>query len=804
MRLLLIDDSSAYHEEFDDLLARSGLPVSTLDRAATVEEGSRLLLAGLHDAYVVDYRLPGDDGLTLIQRARAAGVTTPMILLTGFDSPEVDVAAQEAGANDYLAKGSFSPEALARSIRYATSNAAAIRRATEAERRFRMAQEVANIGTWDWTLRTDSFVWSPIHLGLFGLAADTAGPIHLATWLDLIHPDDRDNVHAAIIAVVAGRSTLDVTYRVLRPSPDDPSKAAALRWISSQGQTQVGKDRAPLRVIGVSFDVTERQNALLALRAGRDRALSGLRLSEARFRSYFESNLDCQFYVTRKPDGQFCYENVNPAGLAHAGLPLSAMIDRAPEDVLGPEVGRAMNDRLRQVAATGEAVSFETTLDMGSGSVTYDAIYIPVWDDTGTLIGVLGSARDITERRKMERAVQLSQRMETLGQLAGGVAHDFNNLLQDLTSCLDALSDEVTSAEGRTLIREGKDSIKRGSSLTGRLLAFSRQQVMTTEIVDLNAVVRDLSDVLARTLDAGTRVGHCLADGLWPVAADRAQVELALLNLGINARDAMPKGGTLTISTLNESISGPQPDDLAPGQYAALSVTDTGTGMRPDVLARALEPFFTTKEVGKGTGLGLSMIYGTLKQLGGGIRIASRLGEGTCVTLYLPRVMTEREADPKRKPDPLRSRAAVAATLLLVAKAPDTQATVEAYAGGLGHKVIVAADATEACRFIEAGQAVDAIVIEAQLGGVTSPGPIELVRRRRPGLPALLISPIGGDAHGDRCDAALQKPLARDAFAAALGAVLERPRSSPVSGSARGTTAIRSDRTRRSDPRPAP
>ena len=275
--------------------------------------------------------------------------------------------------------------------------------------------------------------------------------------------------------------------------------------------------------------------------------------------------------------------------------------------------------------------------------------------------------------------------MEALGQLAGGVAHDFNNLLTGILGCFELLGKQVTSERGRHFVEQGIRAVERSKALTARLLAFSRQQPLTTQPVDVNASLEEITEMLVRTLGPDVRIGKMLASDVWTANTDRNQIELAILNLGINARDAMPLGGSLTISTRNLTFT-TACGDIAPGDYVAIMVTDTGSGMTQEVLARVLEPFFTTKETGKGTGLGLSMVAGVVKQLGGGIQITSEVGKGTSVTLFLPRA--EAEAEAATLAGSVFSIAP--ARLLLVEDDPDTVSVFTAYASEANHTVLVA------------------------------------------------------------------------------------------------------------------
>ncbi len=686
MRILLIDDSTAYHEEFVQLMTDSGVQYSAIDRAQDGTEGARMMACDAHDIYFVDYRLPADNGLTLVEAARKSGVVKPIIVLTGYDHQAVDLAAERAGANDYLSKGEFTPQALSRAIRYAIRNAAEVRTAREMESRFRLAQEAAEIGTWDWDVRNGTVTWSPRLYEMFGVTPTVPGPDLYAVSLDCVHPDDRDDAQAAAAAALEGLAPLKSLFRILRPTPDGQPE---IRWISCSGDVVRDPGGRPLRMIGLNIDVTEQQRILARAQASRDAAVAGKFASEERFRTYFDTAPDSMFHMRVEPDGRFVYETLNPAGLAAAGLTLDQIRGQTPEEMLGAVKGLQMTDALRQVYTTGQPCRYEPTGDMLEGAVTYDATYLPLRNPEGEITGILGVARDITERRRLEASLHQAQKMEALGQLAGGVAHDFNNVLTGMLGCFELLGRQSgTSERAQRLIDQGLRAGERAKALTARLLAFSRKEPMETKLIDMNASIEEMTEMMSHSLGSDIRISKRLSTDLWPAIADRNQIELAIMNLSINARDAMPLGGDMTIESRNETIVQPNDAGLAAGDYVAIAISDTGTGMPPEVLKRVLEPFFTTKDSGHGTGLGLSMVYGVVKQLGGDVHIISEPGKGTCVTLYLRRAHPDAPIATSTEPQ----TALAPFTILLVDDDPSTQAMVAAFGAEPGHTVITSED----------------------------------------------------------------------------------------------------------------
>jgi PAS domain S-box-containing protein len=357
------------------------------------------------------------------------------------------------------------------------------------------------------------------------------------------------------------------------------------------------------------------------------------------------------------------------------------------------------------------------------------------------VLHVISSGRDVTALRDAESRLHQAQKMDAVGQLTGGVAHDFNNLLTVIIGALD-LDPERIPAEMRPAIDQALRAAERGAALTHRLLAFSRQQMLVTRSVDFNRLIGDMDELLRRTLGEHVEIELKLAGDLWPALADSGQVENSLLNLAINARDAMPEGGKLTIETTNVHLDEDYASsnaEVTPGDYVQMAVTDTGTGMPPDVLAHVFEPFFTTKEVGKGTGLGLSMIYGFAKQSGGHAKIYSEVGHGTTVRLYLPRLANES----------LRSDSAAVATprkgggetILVVEDNPDVRRLVLRQLRDLGYEVIEAANGPQALKILDDGATIDLLFTDVVMpGGMTGRQLAEAAKTRRPNLKTLFTS----------------------------------------------------------------
>ncbi|HSU05782.1 MAG TPA: response regulator, partial [Acetobacteraceae bacterium] len=347
---------------------------------------------------------------------------------------------------------------------------------------------------------------------------------------------------------------------------------------------------------------------------------------------------------------------------------------------------------------------------------------------------------EMEERERVEGALRQAQRSEAIGQLTGGVAHDFNNLLSIVMGNIDLL-ERTLPHEERTMGRLAtmRAAAERGATLTSQLLAFSRRQPLMPRVADLNALINGLRDLVQSAVGSRVALHLRLQHELPPGMIDPAQIELVILNLAINARDAMPQGGILTIETESVEVDQVQRDELAVGSYVVLTVRDTGNGMSDQVKAKAFEPFFTTKEAGRGSGLGLSQVYGVARQLGGGVRIESQTGAGTAVHVYLP------HADPNalRLPDrPRREPTAPvsAACVLVVDDDHAVRATTAALLAALGYGVMEAGSGTDALVVLEEEQPIHVLLTDVVMPGMTGP---ELARRARqqfPNLPVVFIS----------------------------------------------------------------
>jgi PAS domain S-box-containing protein len=436
-------------------------------------------------------------------------------------------------------------------------------------------------------------------------------------------------------------------------------------------------------------------------------------------------------------DAQGRFVRLNAAKAESMGRSVAESLGRREQEFLPSEAAEALT-RIEAEALHGRGSAEAVEEERQEGETRWFAVSrVPVIRQDAPAF-LVTMEHEITERRNLEARLRQADKMQALGTMAGGVAHDFNNLLTAILGNLQlALRTAPEGSRQQRQLRNAIAAAERGSGLTQRLLSFSRQRDLDLRPVDANQLVQGMEDLLSRTLGGLIRIEHALAPDLAPVLVDPGQLELALLNLCINARDAMPEGGVLTLGTARARVEAGAVPELKPGDYAVLSVRDTGAGMAPEVLSHAFEPFFTTKEVGKGTGLGLSMVYGLMRQSGGGIRLRSELGQGTLVELFLP--LSDRPGPeqghagttPLPRTRPLR--------ILVVDDDPAVREVTATFLEELGHEILEAGDGPTALRTLEAGE-IDLMVADLAMPLMSGAELAATVKASRPRMPVLLVT----------------------------------------------------------------
>ena len=547
-----------------------------------------------------------------------------------------------------------------------------------------------------------------------------------------------------------------------------PPEAPIKRQLNDGRWLLISDRRTPSGgLVGVRTDVTEHIRIEQALRE-----------SERRFRLLMDGARDYAI-VMLDPDGNVTSWNEGARQIT--GYEANDIIGRSRE-TLRPRrrIGAgASADALRIARETGRYAARVQRMRKDDSLFWADVVISRIDDDNGVLTGFAKVMHDVTERIAIEEQLAQAQKMEAVGQLTGGLAHDFNNLLQVVMTNLEFLLDRPgRDADATARAGEALRAAERGAELTAQMLAFGRRQTLTPRRVDLRMLIEELTGLLRHTLGENITVDLRLAGGLHCVMIDRGQLETALVNLALNARDAMARGGRLRIVADNVELDDAfvrQHPETRRGRYVAITVADTGEGMSEAVRAQAFEPFFTTREVGKGSGLGLSVVYGFVKQSGGHVRLESAPGRGTTVTLYLPEAVDKAVATGVVTPLPVaRGRDE---TVLVVEDNQDVRRLAVSMLEGLGYKVLEAVDGSTALSLLDTGQGIELLLTDVMLpGGMSGPDIAREARRRRPGLKLAHMSGYaGGGGHIvlDPEVTFIGKPFTRAAFARGIRTALD-------------------------------
>src|SRR5216683_42566 len=591
---------------------------------------------------------------------------------------------------------------------------------------------------------------SPEYLLIHGLPPAAADESH-EDWVQRIHPEDREATEKIFRAAVAGDvRDYSVQYRIIRPSDGET------RWISVKSTIERDENGKAIRLVGAHTDVTEQVVADLALRQSEERfrkladqlvelnATLAQRVEEKTRERDRIWNVSQDLLVVADRNG--VWRTVNPAWTKTLGWSEAELLNRTSEWLEHPDDGGLTRTEVNELIQGNLTVKFEGRFRHKDGSYRWLS-----WTGVPDQDHIYAVARDITaekaaaERLKAtEEALLQSQKMEAVGQLTGGIAHDFNNLLTGIVGSLDLLQTRLN--QGRTenvarYINAAMTSANRAAALTHRLLAFARRQPLIPKSVDANQLVVSLEDLLRRTIGETIDLKIAAADDLWLTLCDPNQLESALLNLAINARDAMPDGGKLTISTANARIDSLAADipALLPGDYIRIEVTDTGVGMSAEVAARAFDPFFTTKPIGQGTGLGLSMIYGFARQSNGHATIDSKIGQGTSIKLYLPRHHGDITAS-RASAAKAAEHAATGETVLVVEDEPVVRGVILEMLHEEGYRTLEAVDGPSGLRVLRTNGRIDLLITDVGLPGMNGRQLADQARETRPGLKILFVT----------------------------------------------------------------
>jgi len=598
------------------------------------------------------------------------------------------------------------------------------------------------------------------------------GELDEGRWTHFVHPDDIGDAAELWIAAVSADSLYQTEFRLRRGD-------GSYRWHIVRAVPIRDEAGATIYWIGTNTDVEE-------LRAARE-ALEYLNVTLEQQVADRTADRDRMWRLSTDimlvADFSARVVATNPALTSALGWMSSEVLGRSFMDLVHPDdVASTMREvgRLSEGVKTFTFVNRYQHKDGGYRTLSWTAVP----DDS--FIHAVG--RDVTAEhaaaealKQAAAALQQAQKMEAIGNLTGGVAHDFNNLLQVVSGNLQLLAKDIAGNErAERRVANARAGVERGAKLASQLLAFGRRQALDPRVVNIGRFVIGIDEILRRTIGEGIEIRTIVADGLWNTLVDTAQIENALLNLAINARDAMDGVGRLTIEAGNVEIDAAyagQSSDLQPGQYVTLSVTDTGSGMAPGILSKVFEPFFSTKPEGKGTGLGLSMVYGFVKQSGGHVRIYSEVEQGTTIRIYLPRSLQSEDVTLPADTDPVVGGRE---TVLVAEDDEGVRATAIEMLTDLGYTVLMAVDADSALVIISSGAAVDLLFTDVIMPGtLKSPELARLAQERLPDLAVLFTSGYTENSivHGGRLDEGVQllsKPYTREQLARKIRHVLDK------------------------------
>ncbi|MDG2522120.1 PAS domain-containing protein [Caulobacter segnis] len=589
------------------------------------------------------------------------------------------------------------------------------------EERLRVAQSAGGVGTFEYLSGFGTVEVSEQFCRLLGLHPADSLPVR--TINSLVHADDPP--------LIGNWSEADVTQKAVRIRRANDGQE---RWLTVRGEHQAHAAGDGGSFTGVIYDVTDAKLAEARLRILTESLEESIvERTQERDRIW---NLSRDLLFVASNQGRFTA--LNPAWSTVLGKDHNDLLGAMVTALIHPDDAEAARSHLRAAASQGIAAEFDCRMLGPDGDWRWIS-----WTVTGEAGAIFGSGRDLTQRRALEDQLRQSQKMEAVGQLTGGIAHDFNNMLTGILGGIDMVRKRLQTGrpqDAERFLEAASQSGQRAAALTHRLLAFSRRQSLDTRATDVGALVASMSELMSRTMGEQVVVETSLPAELWHAAADPSQLESAILNLAINARDAMPRGGRLAISVANRTLgaSDLDPAEAAkPGEYVEVSVSDTGMGMSRDVVAKVFEPFYTTKPIGQGTGLGLSMIYGYMQQLNGAVRIDSLEGKGTTVRLLLPRHSGAVETPSAPAGTPQQGRGE---TVLVVEDDPSVRLLVLQVLQELGYRGLEAPDADHALPLLASQDKIDLLVTDVGLPGLNGRQLAEIARESRPGLPVLFIT----------------------------------------------------------------
>jgi PAS domain S-box-containing protein len=729
-RILHLDDNPRDLELVQRQLGREGPDLEVLQARSWAEFNEALDNARI-DLILSDYTMPVHDGIAALTLAHERRPLTPFIFVSGTIGEERAIDSMKSGATDYVLKDNIQRlgPAIRRALRESRERAELLR-AEEAQRtsenRLKLATEASNIGLWEWNTETNEVYFSPEWKRQIGYDDDTLSNV-LSEWVSRLHPQDRHQTQGKLNAFGASTGARrEAEYRMRHAN-------GSYRWMHTEGKLFPDKAGSLVRMMGCQLDITERKKDELALRE-----------SEHKYRHLFESLGDAAFLM-----------DADSTRILDVNREVEALLGMTRSEIMGTSFARCFSTReekivRRQISACllgSKSSRLESEIARKDG----DTIQVDFSVSAVTLHGrrlILALLSDSTERQRMQARLRHSQRLESIGTLAAGVAHDLNNILAPILMSTPLLSEALAGRSEGKMVATIEACAMRGSGIVKQVLTFARGIEGERVLVQVQHLLFDIANIASQTFPRAITIQNMAPRDLWPVQGDATQIHQVLLNLCVNARDAMPDGGTLTMDARNTHIDenyAAMSLGALPGDYLEISVSDTGQGIPPELRQRIFDPFFTTKGVGKGTGLGLSTAVGIVKSHRGFISVESAPGKGSVFKIFLPAEPAASDVPPRAStPEAMRGNGEL---ILLVDDEASIRLIAQTVLQAHGYRVLLAADGTEALAVVAQNYGnIAAVITDIAMPLMSGSTLIRALRKMSPEIPIIVSTGHGEQA----------------------------------------------------------
>jgi len=739
--VLIVDDSPEDRQTYRRYLLQKPEVHYTILEAESGAEGLELCQRLKPDGILLDYLLPDLDGLEFLSelRAQANAIEPPVIMLTGQGNEFIAVQAMKAGAQDYL-----------------------VAQLQRSEERLKIALEATRIGIWEWNILTGEVAWSQSLELLFGLAPGAFTGTYEAM-LERVHPDDLDSVTQAIARTLKQRSYYQVEYRILQPD-------GSIHWVASQGRVFENDAGKPVRMIGTAQDISERKQIESALRQAKNELELKVAERTAELVSVNQKLREQAALLDIATDAIFVQDLSNHILFWNKrsehlyGWTAELVLGKNTNELLYKEALQELKDVHETVAQSGEWQGELPQITKSGQEIIVNSRWALVRDEQEKPKAILVVNTDITQKKQLEAQFLRAQRLESIGTLASGIAHDLNNILTPILTSAQLLQLQLPNAnkQHQRYLKTVETNAKRGAALVKQVLSFARGVEGKRTILQVRHLLVEIKQIVQQTFPKSIEVYTNIPQNLWSVSADATQLHQVLMNLVVNARDAMPNGGTLSLSAENVYIDEAYAQmnlDAKVGPFTSITVSDTGTGIPPEIVERIFEPFFTTKELGKGTGLGLSTVIGILKSHGGYVSVSTGVGS-TQFKVFLPAVEAT-ETPPVEDPEVVTGQGEL--ILVVDDEAPIreiTKAALEAY----NYQVITASDGIEAISlYTQHKDEISVVLTDMMMPSLNGQAAIRILQKINPQIKIIAVSGLASNdkvalAAGVGVKAFLSKP----------------------------------------------